>query len=77
MNATFLLCEDDCKPTVTGSDFHKILSEAVNAMPKTFLTLQLGVHTAGHAPLTCRKTIRKLDQGDLPHSLWFKKKITR
>lgn len=66
MNAEYLLLfEDDAKPTLTGSNFHKILSQAIKAMPNNFLTLQLGVHTAGHAPLTCRKTIRKLDESDL------------
>ena len=45
--------------------FQRVLKEALDALPEGWLTLQLGAQTAGHAPWTRRKTIKKLPGGVL------------
>ena len=58
-----LLFEDDCVPCLSGNQFHQVLRQALAALPSDFLILQLGVMTAGKAPLTCRRKVSDLDHG--------------
>ena len=56
-----LIFEDDALPCLNGQPFHKILREALHAVP--FLLLQFGARAAGCAPRSKRRTVRTLSGG--------------